>query len=445
MTIELVERHARPVPRYTSYPTAPNFSSRIGANDYRTWLANLGGNRRLSLYAHIPFCDELCWYCACTTKASRRYQPVASYLDVLEREIATVGGLVAKDARVGQIHWGGGSPSMLLPKDIVRLSEALRRHFSIAPDAELAVEVDPRGLTDNSIAAFAAAGVTRVSIGVQDFDRRVQAAINRIQTYDETRAVIESFRAHGIRSLNIDLVYGLPLQTTESVACTIGHVLRLRPDRIAIFGYAHVPSRAHHQRLIDASKLPTGAERYALALRICEIVRGAGYRQIGLDHFALPTDALATKPLRRSFQGYTVDDSDALIGLGASAIGLLPEGYVQNAPAVASYSRHIREAGLATVRGFELSVDDRVRAYVIERLMCGADFSRSDLIERFGAAAHPVIAAAETLILHDSDHFLERKADGFRLTERGRTFVRVVCTAFDAYWSEGSVQHALAV
>ena len=287
--------------------------------------------------------------------------------------------------------------------------------------------------------------MTRVSIGVQDFEPAVQAAINRHQSFAETRQVVEGFRARGVGSVNIDLVYGLPHQTAASLERTITSVLSLHPDRLAVFGYAHVPAKAKHQRLIEDAALPGPQERIEQRSRIGEQLEAAGYRQVGIDHYARPSDELANCQLRRNFQGYTTDQSDALIGLGASAIGHLPEGYVQNATAAGEYSRRIMDGSLTTARGFRLSNEDRIRARVIERLMCDFAFSRSELLRLYGTAALPVIAEAERLIDADADGLVERTADGFRCTGDGRTLVRQLCRRFDAYWGQGSATHALAV
>lgn len=445
MKADVVKRNSGPVPRYTSYPTAPQFSPLIGPAEYAAWLQKLAPETRLSLYLHVPFCRELCWYCACNTRAVRRYAPVASYLESLIHEMGIVSRALTGRPSVGHIHWGGGSPSMLSPFDVRRVARALVDNFDIRPDAEQAVEVDPRELSDGTIEALVASGVTRVSVGVQDFEEAVQAAINRHQSFEDTKRTIEAFRSRGVNSVNIDLVYGLPHQTVESADRTIASVLTLRPDRLAVFGYAHVPAKAKHQRLIDGPSLPGPEERIRQLGRITERVVAAGYKAIGIDHFALPADKLATSRLRRNFQGYTTDDSDALIGMGASSIGQLPQGYVQNATAVGEYSRRIEQGKLATARGYHMTDDDRLRGYVIERLMCDFAFSRAEVIERFGAAAAPVIEEAAALVANDQDGFVEATPDGFRCTPDGRTFVRTIAAKFDAYWGQGSATHALAV
>lgn len=446
MNPEVVQRHAAPVPRYTSYPTAPHFSDRVQEGVYRSWLAALSADARLSLYFHIPYCTQLCWYCGCNTKETRKYEPVESYMEPLLAEVSNVAALVPAGHRVTHIHWGGGSPNILSAADIRRLAAATRAGFNLAEGMEYAVEIDPRTLDSDQVTAWAEAGVNRVSLGVQDFEPAVQDAINRQQSYETTRAAVDMFRAHGIGSVNIDLVYGLPHQTVESVARTIEQVLTLMPDRIAIFGYAHLPARLKHQRLIEDAALPGIMERYEQSQRIARRLAQAGYEAVGLDHFALPQDRLAGEELKRNFQGYTTDTAEALIGLGASAISQLPQGFAQNATATAEYERRIREKGLATARGIALSEDDRVRGYVIERLMCDFTFSAADLEQRFpGQSARAVVAEAEEVMAADRDGFVQRTIDGFLVTAEGRPFVRTICARFDTYLGTKAAQHAIAV
>jgi oxygen-independent coproporphyrinogen III oxidase len=445
MSPEVVKRYSAPVPRYTSYPTAPHFSDAVGPDQYEAWLAALPEHARLSLYLHIPFCTALCWYCGCATKAVRRYEPIAGYLATLKREIAEVARRIPAGHTATHVHWGGGSPNILGPRDILALAEATRLHFHVAADAEFAVEVDPRGLDCDRIAALAEAGVTRVSIGVQDFDPKVQAAINREQSFATTQAAVASLRAHGIDKINIDLVYGLPHQTRDSVEETIHQVLALAPSRIAVFGYAHLPERLKHQRLIDETALPGVVERFAQSNRLAHILAAAGYQRIGLDHFARADDPLATGPVARNFQGYTTDMADALIGLGATAIGRLPAGYVQNAVPIADYERAVAERGLATARGVELSEADRMRGFVIERLMCDLVFPTDELRRRFGDAAQPILEEAQALIEADQDRLMEPDGEAFRVTERGRPFVRAIASCFDSYLDTSQAKHSSGV
>jgi oxygen-independent coproporphyrinogen-3 oxidase len=445
MNPETVKRYSAPVPRYTSYPTAPHFSSAIGPEQYAEWLGALIPESSLSLYLHIPFCDELCWYCGCCTKAVRRYDPVSEYLGVLHTEIANVSRRLSSANRVSHVHWGGGSPNILSAADIARLAGAQREQFRMVDGAEFAVEIDPRGLDEARVAAFAEAGVTRVSLGVQDFDLKVQAAINRRQSFEETRFAANAFRAHGIDAINIDVVYGLPHQTRESVQRTIAQVLELKPARVAAFGYAHLPSRLKHQRMIDDANLPDAVERFAQAGRITRALLGAGYVRVGLDHYALRDDPLASGSLARNFQGYTTDTAEALIGLGASAIGRLPHGYVQNHASTAEYMRAIGQGTLATVRGFALSEADRMRGFVIERIMCDLEFPARELRLRFGEASDEILKEAQDLIEADQDRLVERDGDAFRITDRGRPFVRSIAACFDAYLDVSPARHAPGV
>jgi oxygen-independent coproporphyrinogen III oxidase len=446
---DLITRYAVPVPRYTSYPTAPHFHAGIDAGVYGRWLEELPDGATLSLYAHIPFCDTLCWFCGCHTKITRQYQPIASYLEALDTEIATVAGAIAGGTMIRHIHWGGGSPTILSASDISRLIDTMRRHFNLAEDLDFAVEIDPRGLDRARIDALAAAGLTRISVGVQDFDPKVQARINRVQSVDETRAVIDTFRDQGVTSLNIDAIYGLPGQHEAELIHTLTEIVRMRPDRIALFGYAHVPWMKRHQTMIDEADLPDVVERHNHAELAAQFLVDNGYARVGIDHFALPHDTLAVAArdgrLHRNFQGYTADEANALIGLGASSIGRLPGGYVQNAPTVAEYARRIANGGFATTRGVTLSEDDLVRAHVIERLMCDLSFSRAEVLRRFGSAAQPVIGTAAQLGHAERDGLVRVIDDGFVITERGRPFARAIAARFDAHLADSPARHSLAV
>jgi len=441
MQPDLLKRHSGLVPRYTSYPTAPHFSPDIDTKAYVGWLDALPSDTGLSIYVHIPYCRELCWYCGCNTKATKRYEPVARYLDILLREIEGVAARVGPGPRVTHIHWGGGSPNVLSPEHIAKLADHIRRCFRLAPGAEFAVEVDPRSVDEDTIRAFAEAGVNRVSVGVQDFAPEVQRAINREQSFELTRGVIGAFRSYGVRALNIDLVYGLPEQTTERVRDTVTKVTTLRPNRVAIFGYAHLPQRLKHQRLIDEAILPVTTERAAQSRLAAETLSAAGYRRIGLDHFVLPGDPMAKTQVRRNFQGYTDDQAPVLLGLGASAIGRLPQGYVQNATSVPEYGRRIGTDGLATARGHALTDDDAARAFAIERLMCDLRFPAPELRATFGARAEPIIREAREFLARDTDGLVARDADAdgvFTVTDTGRLFVRSICSVFDSYLRSGS-------
>lgn len=449
MDEDLIRKHAAPVPRYTSYPTAPHFHPGISGDIYRDWLRALEPGATISLYVHIPFCDRLCWFCACNTKQVRQYAPLARYLEALHREIETVAALIDGKARVSAVHYGGGSPTMLELRDMVALDALLRSRFRFLPEAEIAVEIDANDMDDARFDALAAIGLTRASLGVQDFDAKVQQAINRQQSFEDTRAVVEAVRKRGAASVNLDLLYGLPHQTVESVAATAEQALTLGPDRLALFGYAHVPWMKKHQTMIDEAVLPGPVERFRQFSRAASVIASAGYEAVGLDHFARPADEMAIACrdgwLRRNFQGYTCDRADALIGLGASSVSQTPEGYVQNAPAAADYERRVSSGELATVRGIELSPSDRMRSWVIERLMCDLSFSRCELLSKFGEAARPILDEADYLAVADCDGFFEKRGNRFAVTERGRPFVRSIAASFDRYLQTGTGRHSAAV
>jgi oxygen-independent coproporphyrinogen III oxidase len=445
----LLERLAQPAPRYTSYPTSPHFTPAVDAGVYGRWLSELPADSRLSLYMHIPFCDTLCWFCGCHTRITRRYEPVALYLAALEREMALVAARLQGRPPVVHIAWGGGSPTLLEPASILRLASATGQMFDLAPGCQFAVEIDPRGCDAARVEALIEAGLTRASIGVQDFEPKVQAAINRHQSFAETAAVVGRLRAGGVDSVNLDLVYGLPHQTQATLAKTLEQVLELAPERIALFGYAHVPWMKKHQRLIDEAALAGPAERLAMAETAAERLVEAGYVRVGLDHFALPEDRLAraarTGRLRRNFQGYTDDAADALIGLGASSVGSLPQGHIQNAVPIGDHARRVAAGQLAAVRGVALSADDRMRGWVIERLMCDLGFRVGELRARYGRSADAILAEAARLAQAEFRSFVGLDDSRFAVNERGRPLIRSICAAFDAYFAPVARRHSAAV
>ena len=442
-------RLATPVPRYTSYPTAPHFSIDISNLTYREWLHAMPQGSRLSLYVHIPFCDTLCWFCGCHTRMVRKYAPLRTYLEALEQEIATVAEHIPEGCSITHIHWGGGSPTMLLPEDIIRLNAAIHTAFPIARTCDFAVEIDPRGMDEARLDALAEAGMTRASIGVQDFDPEVQRAINRFQSFEETRAVAEGLRQRGVNSLNVDLLYGLPHQNPAAMLKSLDQVLTLRPDRLALFGYAHVPWMKKHQEMIPTEALPGMPERIECAERATSTLMEAGYTRIGLDHFALPTDSLAiaaaSGTLRRNFQGYTTDDSDCLIGLGASSIGQFPQGFVQNETGGQAYERRVKEIGLSVSRGLATTAEDRLRADAIEDLMCNLRLDLAQLRARHGALAEMLVPEMAGLLAEEPADWFEKTEAGFAVTEAGRPFLRLIAARFDAYLARGTGRHSSAM
>lgn len=445
----LTGKYSAPVPRYTSYPTAPHFGPHITNDAYSQWLQALGEGDKLSLYVHIPYCDRLCWFCACHTKHTLRYEPVAEYLEALTREVQAVSEKVSPKAVVTALHFGGGSPTLMKPEDIRRIGALFRSAFNFAPDAEISVEMDPNDMDEARYDALADIGMTRASLGVQDFQPEVQKAINRIQTFEQTKSVVDAVRARGVHSVNCDLLYGLPHQTLETLAETVKQILTLDPDRIALFGYAHVPWMKKHQTMIKEEVLPDVDARFDQSRMAAAMLVAAGYQQIGIDHFAKPGDSMAIADregrLRRNFQGYTDDSAETLIGFGASSIGQFRQGFVQNQTATGEYQRMTQTDGLTVVRGLAFSDEDRLRGYAIEKIMCDFAFSFADLKSRFGAAADEVIAEAKLFVGQNADGLAEIVDGRFRLTETGRLFARTVASQFDAYLGNGKGRHSIAV
>ena len=437
------------VPRYTSYPTAPHFSGAVGATTYRTWLEALPVEVPLSLYLHIPFCDTLCWFCGCHTSVINRYSPVNDYLQWLDREIELVAAALGGRRRVAHVHWGGGSPTLLQPSDIIHVADQLRTRFELQDDCEFAVEIDPRGLSAPTVNALAAAGVNRASIGVQDCDAKVQRAINRIQPIEETSDAVRGLRDAGIVAVNFDIMYGLPHQTVEMVERTIDATLALEPQRYAVFGYAHVPHFKKHQALISEEALPDGRERLEQCDAATRALTAAGFEAIGLDHFARPADPLAVAArggrLRRNFQGYTTDAAPALIGFGASAIGALPQGYAQNAPDVPTWRRSLAAGYLATARGIAVSPEDRLRRSVIERLMCDLEVDLDLLAAEHGFSATTFAPEMALLEAYARDGMISSDGGTIRVQNHARSLVRIIASVFDTYLRASEARHSVAV
>ena len=371
------------------------------------------------------------------------------YLQSMGREFEAVGHALGTPRPVSAMHLGGGSPPLLTPADLLALKTTLQRHFDIAADAEISVEIDPNDLDEAKLDALATIGLTRASLGVQDFNEAVQGAINRPQSFADTKLVVDGLRERDVSSVNLDVLYGLPLQTTEMLLRTIEQVVSLAPDRIALFGYAHVPWVKKHQNMIATETLPDAATGFGQARLAAEALVAAGYIRIGLDHFARADDkmaiAAASRQARRNFQGYTVDPADALIGFGASAVGKLPQGYVQNTVATGLYQEEVDLGGISVAKGFELKAEDRVRAAVIERLMCDLSLSYAELEAAFGPEAQPVIRDAHEIARQDWGDIVRDDQETFSITEQGRPFVRTIAAAFDTYLAKGVARHSAAV
>jgi oxygen-independent coproporphyrinogen III oxidase len=448
---EAVRKHlgAR-VPRYTSYPTAPHFSTEIGALQVGAWLADLSPGSSVSLYLHIPFCARMCWYCGCNMRLIARYDPVAAYVERLIREIHMRADALGDRQTLTHIHWGGGTPTTLSPRDFARVDSAIRARFDVAEDAEIAVEIDPRTLDEETADALAAMGCNRASLGVQEFHPGVQAAINRVQPFETVAQVCGWLRPRGIEALNFDLMYGLPHQTPEMLADTVTQAVTLDPARIAVFGYAHVPWMAKNQRKIDENALPTSETRFEMAAQAGEQLEALGYEAIGFDHFAQPDDSLAVAArngrLRRNFQGYTTDQADALIGLGASSISALPQGYAQNVVQTNDYLRAIDAGALPVAKGLALSAEDIWRRAVIERLMCDFAVDLEAIALRFGLSHEDFADDLARLRPLEADGLARLDGTQVYVTAQGRALARVVAAAFDTYLAgQGTVKRHATV
>ncbi|SIO16286.1 oxygen-independent coproporphyrinogen III oxidase [Vannielia litorea] len=423
------------VPRYTSYPTAPHFAGGVDRDRFVSWLRAIPENGKISLYIHVPFCRRLCWFCACRTQGTTSAEPVRSYLNELKTEIALLGRHLAPGVRLSRMHWGGGTPTLMDAGQMAELAEAVETVVPMAPGAEFSVEIDPNEIDESRLDALKAAGMTRASIGVQDFDPMIQKAIGRDQSYELTARAVEMIRARGIESLNADILFGLPHQTEARMADSVQKLLSLSPDRVALYGYAHVPWMAKRQSLLPTDALPTPEQRLALFETGRKLFCWDGYQEIGIDHFARPDDglarALAEGRLRRNFQGYTDDGATALVGLGASSISRFPQGYAQNASATSLYIRDVRAGQFATARGHVFSKEDLWRSRMIEQLMC--EF-RCDVeqITAVGARADWVRSVLAGLAARFAG-VVEHTADSLVIPIEARPLTRVIARGVDAY------------
>lgn len=449
MNSEIIRRYGESrLPRYTSYPTAPRFSPSIGAGSYRDWLEKLPKSEPVSLYLHVPFCRSMCWYCGCHTTITQKDAPILDYLTVLKQEIRLVSKAIGWRQSVSDIHFGGGTPTIMTPGEFLDLNATLTSAFGIRGTTELAVEIDPRTLTLEMSEALGQAGMTRASLGVQSFDPKVQKAINRIQSTEQTETALSNLRKAGARSINFDLIYGLPHQSVESAIETARVAAAMRPERFAVFGYAHVPAFKKHQRLIDTAALGDAHDRHAQAEAIAATLCKAGYRRIGLDHFALPEDQLSIAAdrhaLHRNFQGYTTDTASTLIGLGSSAIGRLAQGYAQNDVAIGRYASLISSGELATAKGYRLTPEDRVRAWIIERLMCDFQVDFSAMPNGFELPDESFGKANVSLKALLEEGIVTWRGDVLCVDTEHRFLVRTVASCFDAYLGETGRTHATA-
>lgn len=439
LPVTLLEKYSKPGPRYTSYPPAPYFSEAFGEKEWREELAQTQAtDRDLSLYVHIPFCDTLCYYCGCNMVATRDYSKACNYLDFLLREIDAVAELTGQQRVVRQLHWGGGTPTYLKPADIARLATHLRERFNFSPEVEAGCEVDPRDLTREHVAALRAAGFNRLSVGVQDLDERVQRAVNRIQPETMIRDAITWMREDGFDSINVDLMVGLPHQNIESFARTLESVIEMAPDRLAVFGYAHVPWMKKHQKLIHEEDLPSFPVRLGLQMLVHDKLAKAGYVYIGMDHFAKPDDELVraqrNKTLYRNFQGYTTHKDCDIYAFGASAISQTENVYAQNMKRLVDYQGHVDSGHLPTERGLRITREDKIRRDAIARIMCDMTLARKAFAQEwdidFDAFFYAAFAQLSAL---EQDGLVVVSSAQIDVTELGRFFLRNIAMCFDPY------------
>lgn len=424
------------IPRYTSYPTAPHFNETVGPNRFTNWVSAIPERAQISLYVHIPFCRRLCWFCACRTQGTQSDKPVTAYLETLKQELALLKAHLPAGVRLSRLHWGGGTPTLLRPAMTSELAGAISDVAPFADDYEFSVEIDPNEIDPARVDALVAAGMNRASIGIQDFDDEIQRTIGRIQSFDVTRDAADILRAGGIHSLNADILYGLPHQTKQRMTESVQKLLSLNPDRVALYGYAHVPWMARRQTMIPSDALPTPEQRLGLFDTARRLFLWDGYREIGIDHFARPEDSLSKAldagQLRRNFQGYTDDPSNVLIGVGASAISKFPQGYAQNAPSTGKYVGDIREGRFSVVRGHEFSGDDTLRARLIEALMCDFRIDTAEIKRDFGTS-DATLTALYAEAIRAFPGVLELTEDGLFLPQEGRPLTRMIARVFDAY------------
>lgn len=424
------------VPRYTSYPTAPHFSPAVGEREFVSWINAIPAGSAISLYMHVPFCRRLCWFCACRTQGTQSDEPVRAYAETLRAELNLLKSRLAPGVTLSRLHWGGGTPT-LMPADMMRmLADAVFEAIPMGPGAEFSVEIDPNEIDEERLDALAQSGMNRASIGVQDFHPDIQKIIGRDQSYDVTKRAVDMIRDRGVHSLNADILYGLPGQSQARIADSVQKLLSLSPDRVALYGYAHVPWMARRQQMIPSDAMPTPQERLALFETARRLFVADGYDEIGIDHFALPTDSMAVAAragtLRRNFQGYTDDTAPVLIGLGASSISRFPQGYAQNASATSEHVRAIREGRFSTHRGHAFQGEDLLRARMIEALMCDFRISSQEMIRDWGATADQL----DRLYAQARDTFGDMvtiTADGLSIPEKGRPLTRMIARVFDAY------------
>ena len=440
---DLLRKYNQPAPRYTSYPTAPEWDEGFRETDLRQAFQQANARRPaapVSLYFHIPFCESLCLYCGCNVVINKNHEAAAPYLERLKQEIDSVGYEVSSERPVEQIHWGGGTPTYLSPDQIESLFSHIRSRFSISDTAEIGVEVDPRVTTDDHLRTMRRMGFNRISMGIQDFDSLVQKTIHRIQSVDATERLVEFSRGLGFESINVDLIYGLPHQTVDTFADTVDKVIGLAPDRIAVFSYAHIPWMKKQQGSFE-KHLPDGVEKFRIFSRAIEKLTEAGYRYIGLDHFALPKDEISRaqdeRTLHRNFQGYTTRRGCELYGMGVSAISGLDNVYAQNSRDLTGYYEAIDSGRWPTMRGFRVSDEDKLRRSVINRILCHCVVLKGEVEDEFGINFDEFFATELNRLRElEQDQLVRLERDRVEVEGLGRIFIRNVAMIFDAYLTQ---------
>jgi len=451
--LDLIHRYNKSGPRYTSYPTALELHAGFGDADYRRHIAQSNAaSGPLSLYFHIPFCDTVCFYCACNKIITKNRAHAAPYLENVYKELAMLGGLFDNNQPVNQLHWGGGTPTFLSYPQMKQLMATTRQHFNLRNDdqGEYSIEVDPRETNEQTIAQLRELGFNRISLGLQDFDPEVQKAVNRLQSREQTFAVLAATRKEGFRSTNIDLIYGLPLQTVQSFAATLEQILAYAPERFSIFNYAHMPSRFKTQRQINAADMPTPAVKLDILQMVGRKLTEAGYVYIGMDHFAKPDDELAVAQregkLYRNFQGYSTHSDCDLIGLGVTSIGRVGDAYMQNFKELEEYDAGIAAGKLPVFRGVELDTDDKLRRAVISQLICHFDLSFSKIEAEFNIGFADYFAAElENLQGMQTDGLLSLSEEGVQVLPAGRLLIRNICMVFDKYLAKKQQQFSKVI
>ena len=435
------------VPRYTSYPPATQFRNGVDADMVQGWLDSIPERAAISLYLHVPFCRRLCWFCACRTQGTKTLDPVIAYVDTVRAELELLRDRLPRGLRLSRLHWGGGTPTLLPPDQMRRVADAIFEAVPMAEGAKFSVEIDPAEIDAPRMAALAAAGMNRASIGVQDFDPKIQDAIGRQQSFDLTARAVDLIRGHGIASLNADILYGLPHQDRHRISETVQKLVALSPDRVALYGYAHVPWMSKRQVMIPEDTLPGNEDRLSLFTTARDLFLADGYHEIGIDHFARPDDGLARAQkagqLRRNFQGYTDDRAEVLLGLGASSISRFPQGYAQNAPATGAYTAAVREGRLPVTRGHTFTPEDRWRGRMIESLMCDFAVDAGEMVLDYGLTPAQLQQVFDPVVAQFGN-MVQPGPWGLRITPEGRPLARMVANMLDAYMA-APTSHSSAV